>query len=76
MSSLRASTAKKRSGGLTYNEVDVLRIAMPLEFEGEFVQIPDSHLGFVRPRCDCMMSVPGGFDFVARLWKLESLDEF
>lgn len=49
---------------------------MPLELEGELVQIPDSHLGFVRPRCNCMVSVPSGFDFVACLWKLESLDEF
>jgi hypothetical protein len=47
-----------------------------LEFERELIEVPNAHLGLVRPGSDDMMSVWRALDAVARLGELEVLDEF
>ena len=48
---------------------------MPLEFEGELIEVPYAHLGLVCPRSDDMMAVARTLDTVACFWELEVLYE-
>jgi len=61
---------------LTHKEVDVFSVRMSLELETQLVQIPNTHLGFIRPSSDSMMSIPRSPDFVASLGKFEVLYQF
>ena len=59
----------------TYDEVDVLCIRVPLEFERELFEIPNAHLWFVCPCGNSMVSIARRFYSAARLGELEVLDE-
>jgi len=61
---------------LTHKEVDVFSVRVSLELETQLVQIPNPHLGFIRPSSNDMVSVPSRFDFVASFGKFEVLYEF
>ena len=62
-------------GRLTYNEIYILRIRVPLELERELIQIPHPQLRLVRSCRQCVSPIPRCRDLIARLWELETLDE-
>jgi hypothetical protein len=62
-------------GKKTHDEIDVLDIGVALEFERELVEIPNAHLGLVRPGGDDMVAVARAPDAVARLGELKVLQE-
>lgn len=49
---------------------------MSLELETQLVQIPNAHLGFIRPSSNDMVPVPSSSDFVASFGEFKMLDEF
>jgi hypothetical protein len=67
--------AGKTGDKLTYNKINVFRVCVSFKFERKLVEVPYPHLGFVYAGCHYMVSVAGGFYFVAGFGELESLDE-
>lgn len=67
--------AERRRKELTHKEIYVLGVRMSLELETQLVQIPNPHLGLIRPSSNDMMPVPSSSDFVASFGKLEVLYE-
>lgn len=61
---------------LTHKEVDVFSVRMSLKLETQLVQIPNAHLGLIRPSGNDMMSVSSRSDFVASFGKFKVLYEF
>ena len=58
-----------------HDEIDVLNIGMTFEFERELVEIPNAHLGLVRPGGDDVVAVARALDAVAGLGELKVLQE-
>jgi len=65
----------KKTNKKTHDEIDVFDIGVPLEFEGELVEIPHAHLGLVGPGSDDMVAVARALDPDARLGELKVLYE-
>ena len=69
------TTRIKRVRPLTHNEVDVLRVRMPLKLQRELVEVITAYLGFVHSRSKRMVPVPGRLDPNAGFRELELLNE-
>jgi hypothetical protein len=61
---------------LTHKKIYILRVRVSLKFEGQLVQVPNSHLGLVCTCCDCVVAIPGRLHSITCFGKVKVLDEF